>query len=250
MQPHAMIRLVFILLLVILTTLALSWTQVLPGGWFLRDLIEDPAARSLRIQQEHRQERLDEFRSEADELKQLDHPLIFLGSSTIERFPLQESFPGMQVVNRGIGGEPVEDCLARLGESLPADVWKKAKGVVLYAGSINLRRGDSIPKTADRVRLLISTIQELAPKAPILLLGVLPGRSTDSRSSGQDLVTFNEGLEVLAEAMSIKFMPLAKAPIADNDGKLSTAMSADEWHLNDAGYKVVTSWLKQAARGF
>ncbi|MFT7619528.1 MAG: lysophospholipase L1-like esterase [Planctomycetota bacterium] len=250
MQPHAMIRLVFILLLVILAILALSWTHVLPGGWFLRDLIEDPAARALRLQAEHHQERLNEFQSEDEIVGKLDHPFVFLGSSTIERFPLKTNFPGMQVVNRGIGGESTEECLARLDKTLPLKVWSKVKGVVLYSGSINLRRGDSVPLTADRVRMLISSIQELVPKAPILLLGILPGRGNKSRSSGDALSAFNEGLSVLAEAMGIKFLPLAKSPLIDKDGRLVTEMSADDWHLNDAGYKVVASWLKKAAQGF
>ncbi len=250
MQPHAMIRLALILLIVILVILGLSWAHILPGGWFLRDLIEDPQVREHALQQEHREERLEDFRREEPRVLGFANPVVFLGSSIIERFPLGKIFPQSEFLNRGIGGESAEELLARVDKSLPLEAWAKVKGVVLYAGSIDLRRGDSVAAIANRVRLLISRIQTLAPSSAILLLGIIPGRQNSPRSNGVELDTLNEGLRVLAEAMSVGFLPLDRKPLVDDEGCLSQDMSEDDWHPNLAGYRVIVSWLKENAKGF
>ncbi len=240
-----MIRLVLILLLVLVTIFVLSWTHVLPGGWFLRDLVEDPAHRAARQRAAHRSQRLKEFRETSQDFSLIDHPVVFLGSSTVERFPTDLLFPGGQVINRGIGGEKAGELLERLEVSLPPDVWRRASGVLLYGGSIDFRQDrESIAVVRRRVGLVVAKLKALAPKATILVAGILPGRGSETRASGPLLRELNQTLLRFAAQEEVPFIQLAKAPLIDTHNRLAHAMSIDDWHLNEAGYEVLSRWLR------
>ena len=195
-----MIRLVFILLLLLLAVLVLSWFHVLPGGWFLRNLIEDPGAREARLQAEHEAERQLEFTEEEPKILALGSPIVFFGSSTVERFPVAASFPAVEVVNRGIGGEATSHLLTRMDASLPSEVWPRVKGVLLYVGSIDLRiLRVTTAELMIRVEKVVRCAQKLAPQAPIMLLGYVPGRSAEPRSSGEVFREANVALKQLRD---------------------------------------------------
>ena len=67
-----MLRLAVILVFAFLILAALAWFHILPGGWFLRNLIEDPSARAERLQREHRDRRLAAFAQDAGRLAACD----------------------------------------------------------------------------------------------------------------------------------------------------------------------------------
>ena len=90
-SPHRMWLLLATPLLLI-TLLIMSWFHWLPGGWYLRNLVEAPAHRAERLRLEHRADRLEEF--EGQRGGESPGQVVFLGSSTIEFFPLDTCFPG------------------------------------------------------------------------------------------------------------------------------------------------------------
>ncbi|MEZ6014622.1 MAG: GDSL-type esterase/lipase family protein [Planctomycetota bacterium] len=218
--------------------LALAWHDVLPGGWTLRGLVRPHAEREAEARAAHRSLRLAEFEREA----LAPSAVVFLGSSTIERFPLAEAFPGATTLNRGIGDEPLAQLIERIPRALP----EAPRAWVVYAGSVDVRR---LARPADAVArdaaLLLDALAERAPSAPVVWLGVLPDR-TMAPDVASRVAALNAALEALVTARGGVFVDTHRPPLVNAAGALPIAASVDELHLSEAGYAALARWLGDA----
>ena len=227
-------------LLALLTLLV--WVDVLPGGWHLRGWVVPHAVRRAQEQAHHSAARLALFESERSTIPA--GALVFLGSSTVEYFPLESSFPGRPVLNRGIAGESAGELLARLHASLPA---AEPAAAILYGGSIDFRReGASPAEVSRRVKSVLLALKDRAPDLPIILLGILPERDMDAPFVARLILT-NRRLDALATEQAITFVSTERPPIMTPGGSLAHEYSVDRWHLNAAGYEHLTRWILMSA---
>ena len=241
LQPIITMRLALIALVLAVLLAVLSWNHLLPGGWFLRDLIEAPEIRERRLYKEHRQQRLALFREDRELLRPTT---LFFGSSTIERFPLQHCFPGLRALNRGIGDEPIQDMMNRLEESLPALGRAQVKAGVVYLGAVDFRKGRVDQRQLLRhIEAFTQKLQTLVPKIELLLLGLLPGDDDDPRYSGQELADLNRTLGSWAQDKGHAFFDLNRSPFRNDAGRLEASLAADRFHLNRAGYEKLAELL-------
>ena len=95
--------------------LGLVLTDVLPGGWRLRGWLEPHAVRRARDQAGERARRLIEFARESPP----EGAVLFLGSSTVARWPLAESFPGVPCIDRGVPGSRCSSCATASSRASP-----------------------------------------------------------------------------------------------------------------------------------
>lgn len=221
-----------------LVMITLVWNDVLPGGWTLRSWLTPPAQMEAITIARHRAERLALFQSEPTPAP---GAIVFLGSSTIERFPLPESFPGKPCLDRGIGSEDLDGLSLRLESSLPPGI----AGIVLYAASIDFRRG--APRPANlviRIEGLLDQVQTLAPGVPVALIGILPERDM-MPSLGRRLAITNNVLEETCKQRGVAFVSIDRAPLITEEGDLTHSHSADDLHLNDLGYRQLAAWILQ-----
>jgi hypothetical protein len=215
--------------------LALAWFELVPGGWRLRNLVEPWPERRARREREYREERLAAFRAEASPTA----PVVFLGSSTIERFPLAELFPGAATLNRGVAFEPSSLLLERLAIGVPED----AAGFVVYAASIDHRfEGRGPSEVAAALRRVVAGLRERHPRAPVAVLGLLSERGLDGAERAR-LEAANGALRAACEVEGATFVSTDRAPLTGPDGTLALALSTDELHLSREGYRVVAGWL-------
>lgn len=222
-----------------LLALALAWHDVLPGGWRLRGFVKPHAVRDAEARAAHRAARLALFRSEP---AAAPGAIVFLGSSTIERFPLREAFPGLHTLNRGIGDEPLAELCARLAVGLPPD----PGAFVVYGGSVDARRlGRSAEEVAAEAERVLDALAARAPGAPIAWIGVLPDR-TMSADVAARVSACNAALAALSARRGHTFVPTHRAPLVDAAGRLSAAASVDELHLSQDGYEALAGFLREA----
>ena len=220
---------------------AAAWNDRLPGGWRLRALFVDPAAQARGAYASHRAERLGQFASE--NATAAPGAVVFLGSSTIERFPLERCFPRAPALDRGIASEPLDDLAARLEASLPDAA---LGGMVVYAASPDFRRDPSRPEQlARRAGALLDTLERLRPGVPLCVLGLLPERNMAAEDVGR-LERFDAGLAREAAARGATFVRTARAPLADGNGALEESFSCDRLHLSSDGYTVLARWILEA----
>lgn len=216
-----------------------AWFDLLPGGWTLRSCFADAAAADRSHASLHVLERLRSFAAEDPAAAR--GAVLLLGSSTIERWPLEDSFPRKRVVDHGLADATLELQERVFDACLP---YATPVGVVLYAGSLDLREPQEpveqalarIPHLARRLRV------RYGPALPITLLGILPARHMDEAAQ-KALAAANESLRVFARENALSFVPTARAPLAGADGCLPESLSVDEVHLDLEGYRVLTRWL-------
>jgi len=216
---------------------------LLPGGWRLANWIEPAHERRAREVALHAHERLALFAREVPAAR--EGAVVFLGSSTIERMPLAELFPGRKVLQRGIARADCAELRALLPALLPAS---RPAGVVLYAGSIDWRENGVAPDAAAaEVDALLAALHERLPTTPVLVLGVASDREL-APEARPELERLNLGLATRVHRRSragqpIAFLPLDREPLSSPDGRLAEKFSSDRYHLNKEGYLVVADWI-------
>ncbi len=221
---------------------ALCWCDVLPGGWTLRGWVEPHAAREQRARDRHTRERLELFK-EANRESRAD-PIVFAGSSTIERFPLNDLFPGVNTHNRGIGDESCESFLERLTASTPdhpPSAW------VLYLASVDFRRLKASPaQVQHRVSQVLNQLKVTDRNVRLFLMGILPEQDMPEDMKSR-LAETNALLADLCEMPDCVFVDTARPPITAADGSLAPEFATDRLHLNRRGYGVLAEWLVDAS---
>jgi lysophospholipase L1-like esterase len=167
--------------------------------------------------------------------------VLLLGSSTIERWPTAESFPGKRVLDHGLAGTTLEREERLFDACLPAGT---PAGVVLYAGSLDLRQPtEPLEQALARLPRLVQRLRVRYGHAlPITLLGILPARHMDE-AAHKSLADTNESLRVLARENALSFVPTDRPPLSGADQCLPESLSDDELHLNAEGYRVLSRWL-------
>ncbi len=220
--------------------LALAWTDVLPGGWRLRGLVEPHAEREAQERALHMAARLRAFAAEAVP----EGAIVFLGSSTIERFPLERLFPGRRCVNRGISGARADEIVAHLDRVLPA---ARPAAVVLYAaGPDRLATPLDTGRVLSAADRLIGAVHSALPGVPVLVLGLLPSTRTRG-AEARALERIDAGLADLALRRGYAHLRLCDPPLADAGGALVESLSSDGIHLSEAGYDLLAGRLRALA---
>lgn len=218
--------------------LTLAWSDVLPGAWRLRGYVEPHALGARRDQARRAAGRLMAFREENREAP--GGATAFLGSSTMERFPLALAFPGKPCLNRGIGNESAPQLVRRLEACLPAE---PLRGALVFSGRVELLSTELTPEEIRRrVAGVLDRLGELQPEAPVALIGLLAPREA-SQAEIERLDETNRQLRALALERGFGYVDTARSPMRDATGSLPEALSADRLHLNDEGYRVLARWI-------
>ncbi|MCE5187321.1 MAG: GDSL-type esterase/lipase family protein [Planctomycetaceae bacterium] len=161
-----------------------------------------------------------------------EHPILFVGSSTIRLWKTAESFPNLPVINRGFGGSWMADS-AHFADRLIGR--HKPAVVVVYAGDNDIASGLSPQSVRDDFAKLADKIHAALPSTAIICLAIKPSGSRirfwpAMKQANSLLEQYADEQEYLA------FVDLT-ALLLDKDGQPDPALyEADALHLNAAGY--------------
>jgi lysophospholipase L1-like esterase len=157
-----------------------------------------------------------------------------------------ENFFGWNAANFGWGGDTIQNILWRMqhGELEGVD----PRLIVLLAGTNNVGNTPaSDAKVSEIVRgiqALLDTLREKAPKATIVVMGILPRNdSADPTAVMRSINTINERIAKFADGETIRYLNI-NDKLADSDGKLFDGMTGDRLHLSLKGYQVWADALK------
>jgi lysophospholipase L1-like esterase len=118
----------------------------------------------------------------------------------------------------------------------------------LLAGTNNLGNSPgSEAKVADitkGIKALIVTMQEKAPRATIIVMGILP-RNDGAPSTAviPSISRINENIAKLADGKKIVYLNI-NDKLADKDGKLFEGVTVDRLHLSRKGFQIWADALK------
>jgi lysophospholipase L1-like esterase len=157
-----------------------------------------------------------------------------------------ENFFGWNAANYGWGGDTIQNILWRLQNGELEEVHPKV--IVLLAGTNNVGNAlVSDARAADTVKgikALLDTLREKAPKATIIVMGILP-RNDGARPTAvmSSINKINENIAKLADGKTIRYLNI-NDKLADRDGKLFEGMTEDRLHLSLKGYQIWADALK------
>jgi lysophospholipase L1-like esterase len=162
----------------------------------------------------------------------------------------KKTFFGWNAADFGWGGDSTQNILWRLHNGELDSVHPKV--IVLMAGTNNVGNhysmGDDDPRIADVTRgiaAIVEVCRAKAPKATILLMGILP--RNDGMGSPLSVMPvinrINDGLAKLADGKAVRYLNI-NDKLADAEGKLYDGMAVDKLHLTLKGYQVWADALK------
>ncbi|MDD2431337.1 MAG: GDSL-type esterase/lipase family protein [Firmicutes bacterium] len=172
-----------------------------------------------------------------------ENPIIFIGDSLTERYDLKKYYPGLPVVNRGIGGDMTSGVWDRkhlLGlEQNPTKIFVMlGTNNVLYDRSSNALEG----YLADLEKSLLY-IKENAPGAQIYIQSICPL----AKSTGVDPQTVpkhNSELQLFANEHGFTYIDVYSL-LTDEDGYLRPELTVDGVHFTPKGYELWTNKVNE-----
>jgi lysophospholipase L1-like esterase len=157
-----------------------------------------------------------------------------------------ENFLGWNAANFGWGADTIQNILWRLQNDELDGVHPKV--IVLLAGTNNV---GNFPASAARVddiakgiKALLGTMREKAPKATIIVMGILPrndGANPAALVASIDKI--NENIATFADGKAIRYLNI-NDKLADKNGKLFDDVTGDRLHLSPKGYQIWADALK------
>jgi lysophospholipase L1-like esterase len=189
-------------------------------------------------------------------LKQGQIDLYFSGDSITRRWRAtdypqfltnwNENFFGWNAANFGWGADTIQNILWRLQNGELDNVHPKV--IVVLAGTNNVGNSPANDaKVADitkGIKALLDTMRDKAPKATILLMGILPRNDSANPTAVMASINkINDNVAKFADGKAVRYLNI-NDKLADKDGKLIEGMTVDRLHLSLKGYQVWADALK------
>jgi len=172
----------------------------------------------------------------------IENRVVFIGSQFTLGWNLKESFPELEVINRGISGQRVSGYILRF---VPDVIELHPAAVVIEFASYNFRPQYSLKEFQDYISIMaqLARTNNIEP----VLTTVIPTRS-NSQYEGyavkDSVVKYNEWLKEFCAKNNYHYLDYFQI-LAGQNGLLPDSLSISNIELNPAGYKLITSKTKQ-----
>ncbi|MGD9723764.1 MAG: serine hydrolase [Pirellulales bacterium] len=163
--------------------------------------------------------------------------IVFVGSSTIDRWNLAKSFPGLPVVNRGLDGARIVDatyiCERLVHKYRPTTI-------VLYAGDNDLAEGELTPAAVfANFQTFLSQVHALLPATRVVFISIKP--SIERWALIEPIRQTNRLIKKHCEADPLVSYVDIEPAMLGADGKPRKELFTDGLHLSAGGYQLWTS---------
>jgi lysophospholipase L1-like esterase len=161
--------------------------------------------------------------------------VVFLGDSITQGWGdlLTESFPGLQIANRGISGDTTRGMLLRLQEDVLS---VNPAAVVLLMGTNDLEEQAAPETIAGNVRLILAALHAHRADLPVVLCLVFPS-SAEQRRPADQIQELNRLYQAAAYGDARITVLDTWTLYANPQGDAPPELFPDRLHLNEAGYR-------------
>ncbi len=174
-------------------------------------------------------------------------PSVFVGDSITQEFLLSEIYAGLNVCNRGIGGDTTEGVLKRMNESI-FDVNPSQLFLMIGTNDLVLSDLSSIQIVENIKKICVQSLEKL-PDLKIHVVSIFPvseqkDPKVDPNTVGDRTnITINEinkMLEEYAKEVGINYLDISSLLI-DETGNLNVLYTREGLHLSQTGYEKIES---------
>lgn len=163
--------------------------------------------------------------------------ILFVGSSSIRLWKLDESFPDLRTVNRGFGGSEIADSIHFADRII---LKHKPRVVALYAGDNDIGRGKSAETVTKDFREFVGVVHKALPETRIVFIAIKP--SIKRWNLIETVREANAAIRKLCDDTDkLSFADIDTPMIGDDRRPRPELFAKDGLHLNADGYKV---WAK------
>ena len=162
--------------------------------------------------------------------------VVFVGDSLVGGWKnLRQAFPGINVANRGIGGDVSRGVLFRFQEDV-LDLEPRA--IVFCVGSNDLSAHAKTDDTISNIATAVQWAQEANLKTPFILCTIPPRNVPNAPIVEGSLEALNDRLKAFARGKSNVVLLDLHAAMANPDGSINpTYIGKDGIHLTAAGFE-------------
>jgi lysophospholipase L1-like esterase len=179
-----------------------------------------------------------------------ENRVVFFGDSITDIWHLDEYFPGMPYINRGIGGQTTPQMLIRFRQDV-IDLHPKV--VVILAGTNDIA-GNTGPMRLEDIEANYASMADIARanSVRVVFSSVLPVHNYTPQSqnlfaqrSPAKILKLNRWLKNYCVANDCVYLDYFSAMV-DYKGLLNRDLAADGLHPNLAGYKIMALFAEAA----
>ncbi len=179
--------------------------------------------------------------------------VVFYGSSSVDMWNLPKDFPGVPILNRGIGGESTHQFWLRYRQDVAA---LKPYGMIFFCGSLNdmwpdkrMHMAETRANIARVARMAAGQGIKVAIGAIMPVNDYIPGKDEMLATHPVDRIQeLNRWIGKLCTENGYEYVDFYTV-VADSVGKLRKEFTHDGMHCNPAGYAawkpLVTDLLKK-----
>lgn len=166
--------------------------------------------------------------------------VLFVGSSSIRLWMLDESFPKLNAINRGFGGSEIADSTHFADRII---LKHEPQLILLYAGDNDISRGKSAEVVTEDFRKFVKTVHTRLPKTRLVFIAIKP--SIKRWSFAAENATANAAiLEFCKKEERLDYADIWNPMIGENGKPRPELFAKDGLHLNAKGYELWTSIVK------
>jgi lysophospholipase L1-like esterase len=146
---------------------------------------------------------------------------------------LEKHFGAYRPVNLGVGGDRVQNVIWRMQrtqlEATPLKV------LVLLIGTNNVSSAFPPEETAGGIQKLVKMVEEKAPEAKVLILGVFPRGPAIHAPRNASVDALNAKLKDLADGKKVFYLDVGPS-LAEPDGSISLEVMPAQLHVALPGF--------------
>ncbi len=187
--------------------------------------------------------------SKADAYAASDDPhggVVFFGDSLTEFCDLDEFYPGLDAINRGIAGDTTNGMLDRVRSNVVA---LEPSVVVFLGGANDLHHGGTPEQITENISQILSILAE-ETSAKIIVQSLYPLNPYTfpqymnfvSDRKNEDVLAVNAALPEICESLGATFIDIHSL-LKDKDGLLDARYTPDGLHVNATAYKIIADFL-------
>ena len=170
----------------------------------------------------------------------VENGILFLGSSSIRKWPTSNYFNDLPIINRGFGGSHISDVNYYFNSTA---VHYKPRIIVLYAGDNDISGRKTPEQVLEDYIDFVNLVRKYLPQTKIIYLPIKP--SPSRWSMWNDMKQANRLIKLYTESDHMQYYTDTATPMLDGRGKpLGELFVTDSLHLSKKGYDLWSEILK------